>query len=214
MLHKALQNKWTRVAIAVVATLLYAVGVNLFIVPVGLYSGGVVGLSQVIRTLLARSLCRNINQMPDFDKDDGVILRLFGSAEPVRRSRLQFSDSFIINADQFREIGLTEVKTENAIRRDTSVANPRQIERVVAGVKFGVRIVYDVMKPEEVEEDLKQLAHAMQLLQLDYLGGHGSRGSGRVGLEHFEFSCVEADFPTEQLEAIFGKVENYGLLPV
>ena len=167
-----------------------------------------------LRTLLARSLCRNINQMPDFDKDDGVILRLFGSVEPVLRYRLQFSDSFIINADQFREIGLTEVKTENAIRRDTSVANPRQIERVVAGVKFGVRIVYDVMKPEEVEEDLKQLAHAMQLLQLDYLGGHGSRGSGRVGLEHFEFSCVEADFPTEQLEAIFGKVENYGLLPV
>ena len=36
MLHKALQNKWTRVAIAVAATLLYAVGVNLFIVPVGL----------------------------------------------------------------------------------------------------------------------------------------------------------------------------------
>lgn len=56
MLHKALQNKWTRVAIAVAATLLYAVGVNLFIVPVGLYSGGVVGLSQVIRTLLARSV--------------------------------------------------------------------------------------------------------------------------------------------------------------
>lgn len=56
MLHKALQNKWTRVAIAVVATLLYAVGVNFFIVPVGLYSGGVVGLSQVIRTLLARSV--------------------------------------------------------------------------------------------------------------------------------------------------------------
>ena len=56
MLHKALQNKWARVAIAVVATLLYAVGVNLFIVPVGLYSGGVVGLSQVIRTLLARSV--------------------------------------------------------------------------------------------------------------------------------------------------------------
>lgn len=56
MLHKALQNKWMRVAIAVVATLLYAVGVNLFIVPVGLYSGGVVGLSQVIRTLLARSV--------------------------------------------------------------------------------------------------------------------------------------------------------------
>ena len=54
MLHKAMQNKWARVLIAVFATFLYAVGVNLFIVPMGLYSGGVVGLSQVIRTLLAR----------------------------------------------------------------------------------------------------------------------------------------------------------------
>ena len=81
-------------------------------------------------------------------------------------------------------------------------------------MSFGVRIVYDVMNPAEVEEDLGQLAHAMQLLQLDYLGGHGSRGSGRVGLEHFEFACVESDFPVEKLKAIFDKVENYGLLPV
>ena len=38
MLHKALQNKWVRVLIAVFATFLYALGVNLFIVPMGLYS--------------------------------------------------------------------------------------------------------------------------------------------------------------------------------
>lgn len=167
-----------------------------------------------LRTLLARSLCRDINNMPKYDEDHEIILRLFGSAEPVRRSRLQFSDCFVLNAEQFQEIGLTEVKTENAINRATSVANPRQIERVVAGVKFGVRIVYDVMNPSEIEEDLQQLAHAMQLLQLDYLGGHGSRGSGRVGLENFEFACIEADFSMEKLQAIFGKVENYGLLPV
>ena len=54
MLHKAMQNEGSRIAIAVLATFLYAVGVNLFIVPVGLYSGGVVGLSQVLRTVLAQ----------------------------------------------------------------------------------------------------------------------------------------------------------------
>ena len=36
MLHKALQNKWARVLIAVFATFLYALGVNLFVVPMGL----------------------------------------------------------------------------------------------------------------------------------------------------------------------------------
>ena len=44
MLHKALQNKWARVLIAVFATFLYALGVNLFVVPMGLYSGGDWGL--------------------------------------------------------------------------------------------------------------------------------------------------------------------------
>ena len=81
-------------------------------------------------------------------------------------------------------------------------------------MKFGVRIVYDVIKPEEVAQDMEQLAHAMRLLQLYYLGGHGSRGSGRVSLNGFRFEQVESDFPQEQLKALFDKVDNYGLLPV
>ena len=43
-----------RTLICVVAAFVYATGVNLFIVPAGLYSGGVMGFSQVIRTVLAR----------------------------------------------------------------------------------------------------------------------------------------------------------------
>lgn len=39
-----------------VGALLYAVGVNFFVVPAGLYTGGVMGLCQVIRTLLAEYL--------------------------------------------------------------------------------------------------------------------------------------------------------------
>ena len=167
-----------------------------------------------LRSLLARSLSRDINNMPRFDDDEEGIRRLFGSARPVRRSRLQFADCFVVNAEQFREIGITEVKTENAIDRITSVANPRQIERVVRGVKFGVCIAYDVIQPDQVQEDMEQLAHAMRLLQLDYLGGHGSRGSGRVSFSGFRFEQVESDYPEDQLKAIFDKVENYELLPV
>lgn len=167
-----------------------------------------------LRSLLARSLSRDINNMPRFDDDEEGIRRLFGSARPVRRSRLQFADCFVVNAEQFQETGITEVKTENAIDRITSVANPRQIERVVRGVKFGVCIAYDVIQPDQVQEDLEQLAHAMRLLQLDYLGGHGSRGSGRVSFSGFRFEQVESDYPEDQLKAIFDKVENYELLPV
>ena len=69
---------------------------------------------------------------------------------------------------------MTEVKSENTINRLTSKANPRQIERVVAGSRFGVNIVYNLSDPKEMEEDLSLLSKAMKLLQLDYLGGHGA----------------------------------------
>lgn len=45
-----------RTLICVAAAFVYAMGVNLFIVPAGLYSGGVMGFSQVIRTVLSRYL--------------------------------------------------------------------------------------------------------------------------------------------------------------
>ena len=169
-----------------------------------------------LRTLLARSRCQDIENMPDFDQDDEAILRLFGSSEPVRRSRLQFADAFLSNADQLSAVGVTEVKTENAISRANSVANPRQIERVIAGAKFAVRIVYDVTDSAQIQEDLALLAKGMKLLQMDYLGGHGSRGSGRVSLKNFTLDNRAApeglDF--NELQALFDEVDSYELFPV
>ena len=45
-----------RIGLAIVGTLIYAVGMNLFVVPAALYSGGMMGASQIIRTLLSREL--------------------------------------------------------------------------------------------------------------------------------------------------------------
>ncbi|MBM3786048.1 MAG: type III-A CRISPR-associated RAMP protein Csm3 [Acidobacteria bacterium] len=74
---------------------------------------------------------------------------------------------------------LTEVKSENAIDRITSQANPRTLERVPAGAKFRVRMVIDILN-----EDDKKLpaivAQGLRLLEDSALGGGGSRGSGRV----------------------------------
>jgi hypothetical protein len=42
---------------------------------------------------------------------------------------------------------LTEVKSENAIDRITSQANPRTLERVPAGARFKTRLVMDVLVP-------------------------------------------------------------------
>lgn len=60
-LQKRIENKKLlyeaeRTLGCIFGALLYAVGVNLFLVPVGLYTGGLVGICQVIRTILVEYL--------------------------------------------------------------------------------------------------------------------------------------------------------------
>jgi len=74
---------------------------------------------------------------------------------------------------------ITEVKSENAIDRITSQANPRTLERVPAGARFHVRMVLDVLC-EEDKALAARLIEGLRLLEDDALGGGGSRGSGRV----------------------------------
>ena len=54
MLWKLERKDMFRLLIAVGGMLIYSVGVNTFIVPADLYSGGVMGISQILRTLLIR----------------------------------------------------------------------------------------------------------------------------------------------------------------
>ena len=74
---------------------------------------------------------------------------------------------------------LTEVKSENAIDRITSQANPRTLERVPAGARFKIRLVMDVLCDEDALLFARVL-EGLRLLEDDSLGGGGSRGSGRV----------------------------------
>lgn len=74
---------------------------------------------------------------------------------------------------------LTEVKSENAVDRITSQANPRTLERVPAGARFRFRLVLDVLC-EEDKPLLARVVEGLRLIEDDALGGGGSRGSGRV----------------------------------
>jgi len=44
--------EWGRILLAIAGSGIYAVGLNLFLVPCGLFTGGLVGISQLIRSLL------------------------------------------------------------------------------------------------------------------------------------------------------------------
>lgn len=87
------------------------------------------------------------------------------------------------------DLPYTEVKTEVSIDRVTSAANPRQMERVPAGSIFGpAELIYSIYGGDECDpltdvNRLKTLVEGLQLLEDDYLGGLGSRGSGKVTLK-------------------------------
>ena len=111
-------------------------------------------------------------------------------------ARLQFFDLFVtedtktnfnaIETDTY----IGEVKFENTINRASGVANPRQIERVPAGAEFDFKLVYNVENLQDVQEDLETLAEGFELLANDYLGGHGSRGYGRVRLHDIKLRVI------------------------
>lgn len=148
-----------------------------------------------IRTLLAREYNKQLVKPED---DDIRISRLFGTSKKggIKRSRLLFSDMVLANEEDLRKRGLqslTEIKFENTISRMTAVANPRQIERTVRGSIFDLDIVYEVTDEEEALEDMSTLGEGMKLLQYDYLGGHGSRGYGKIGFREILVEAAVGD---------------------
>jgi CRISPR-associated protein Csm3 len=94
-------------------------------------------------------------------------------------TRLLIRDDFMLNPDALLDKVL-EDKAENVINRNTGEANPRHIERVVTGTKFQLKMVLDVYQYDDVIKLCETLHLGINLLNNDYLGGMGSRGSGEV----------------------------------
>lgn len=171
-----------------------------------------------MRTLLARSRTERGYHLPECDADAEEIKRLFGTpgnkgkGEDPRVARLQFSDAFLKNRDQLiKRGGITEVKSENTIKRSTSVANPRSMERVVRGAEFDITWFYTMDDENELLVDMRLLAEGCRLLSLDYLGGSGTRGYGRVMFDHFAVEPLLGEIPVDisELNACFEDVSSY-----
>ena len=107
------------------------------------------------------------------------------------QGRLQFKDAQLSNIPELKKKLLdtaVEVKFENGIDRITAEATPRQIERVIREAKFHFEIIYDAWFEftdekeciDRITNDFKIIGDGMKLLQLDYLGGNGTRGYGKI----------------------------------
>ena len=137
----------------------------------------------------------------DFEKASGAtqaevkrILQLFGISgdaklgveqmNTIGPTRISFWDCNLnhewekqIRADNF---ALTEVKSENRINRISGVAeHPRQTERVPAGAQFDFRLSIKKLAGDG-DELMVTVLQGLKLLELDSVGGSGSRGYGKV----------------------------------
>lgn len=124
-------------------------------------------------------------------KPDCPVCQIFGTAadESARGpSRLSVRDAFPDDETKKfwrnldTELLYTEYKGENYLDRLTSRANPRFFERVVPGSWFNFEMVYSVFNFEDVKDldMLPTVFQGMRLLEHSALGGHGSRGYGKV----------------------------------
>jgi CRISPR-associated protein Csm3 len=140
-----------------------------------------------MRYLLSRVYATKV--ISDFAEEDIQLKRLFGSSqgeEGIILSRLQFHDLFLTkeSVEKLSKMDLdlpyAEIKFENTISRTTSVANPRQLERVPKGAIFQFKLTYNIEDINEMKQDLQNIRLGLALLSDDYIGGHGTRGYGRV----------------------------------
>jgi CRISPR-associated protein Csm3 len=122
-----------------------------------------------------------------------AILRLFGvsgsdqlsesQARELGPTRLSFWDcsltpEWVARVESAHQM-FTEVKSENRINRITGVAeHPRNTERVPAGAEFDFRLSLKVL--DEEKDLLDTVLAGLRLIEMDSLGGSGSRGYGKL----------------------------------
>lgn len=102
---------------------------------------------------------------------------------------------------------LTEVKTENRIDRIKGVAeSPRQTERVPSGARFDFRLALKVLNIDADDGHTlrRTLLQGLRLLELDGLGGSGSRGYGKLKLRELRVDGQDAQGEFEALDAFAG----------
>lgn len=141
-----------------------------------------------MRGLLARE-CGST----DIKNDEPHIRAIFGHADKQNPevTRLIVRDAHLYRNAFVRDFGAhqmefpySDIKWENRINRVSGTAiDPRQLERVPAGVYFDCQFIYDVYEKAEIGKHLDTLLLGFKLLQDDYLGGQGSRGYGQIQFE-------------------------------
>ena len=150
------------------------------------------------------------------DEKGKLICKLFGisGAEAdeieggIAPTRLSFYDLYLLNVEQLKEkVGalLTEDKAEVSINRISGTGkNPRHTERVPAGAVFEFKLTMKIFEGDNEEEMIETIKKGLRLIELDSLGGNGSRGYGKVRFKNISIKSQFARETKEILENLEG----------
>lgn len=137
-----------------------------------------------------------------------AIIKIFGSSGADKEDETVFGPTRASFADCYLDYDwrkkakdnhwlLTEQKSENVINRIKGTAeHPRFIERVPEGTKFSFLLTFKIFQ-EEDNNLFDELLMGLKLLELDAIGGNGSRGYGRI---EFEFKEKEINDKFKELD--------------
>lgn len=174
-----------------------------------------------LRTIIAKLKSDNYFLPSSHNDDKDEVKELFGSsANGIKEARLQFYDLFLKNGEELEkknlDLGYTEIKFENSIDRTIATATPRQLERVPAGAIFEFKLIYNVIKDKDEENILKKdfnlISSGLKALQLDYIGGSGTRGYGKVSFSNFKVEkakLTDNDIDIKSIEYVLKESENF-----
>lgn len=137
-------------------------------------------------------------------KKDCPACTLFGSHQAPQKCDSDLGPTRILVRDanltpeseeQFKNGRLPmEIKYENIINRVQGVAqHPRPLERVPAGTSFVLTIALKVFDIDTDKNLLKHVWQGLKLIEMDALGGGGSRGNGQVSFEQLQIDGESVD---------------------
>lgn len=126
---------------------------------------------------------------------ESLVCKLFGNGDTKKSkepTRLIFRDANL--SDDYEKFIEGEEKIEVKMDREKLAGfkgGNRTQERIAAGAKFDMEIMIRVFEGDNEDQFKARLNEAMKIVELEFLGGSGSRGYGQVKFEEVNFDKID-----------------------
>lgn len=127
--------------------------------------------------------------------NQSLVVKLFGSGSAkttTEPTRFIFRDANLCTG--YENYAQGEEKIEVKIDREKLSAfegGNRTQERVPAGAKFNFEVSIRIFEGDSEELFKQRLEEAKKIVELEFLGGSGSRGYGQVKFDDFKYEKIE-----------------------